>query len=275
MPAASGRRWIPRSLEPGLRRAARGFPVVVLTGPRQSGKTSLLRRVFGARAAYASLEPPDVRAAAEGDPRGFLAAHPPPGSSTRSSTPPPSCRTSRSRSTKPGTGPASSCSRGRTTSRCRPPTRESRRPGRDTQIVAVVVEGDCTAVGSVTSLGATPRATVVRVAPPGDLWARFLRGSYPEPVARPRLDAELWHASYVRRTWSATCARCARWVTSSISSASCAPSRHAVRNRSTSPASHGIRCRREHGEGLAVGTGGRGPGVPVAAWTTRTSANAS
>lgn len=78
MSAASGRRWIPRSLEPSLRRAARDFPVVVLTGPRQSGKTSLLRRVFGARAAYVSLEPPDVRAAAEGDPRGFLAAHPPP-----------------------------------------------------------------------------------------------------------------------------------------------------------------------------------------------------
>jgi uncharacterized protein len=34
--------------------------------------------------------------------------------------------------------------------------------------------------------------------PPGDLWARFLRGCYPDPVARPRLDGELWHASYVQ-----------------------------------------------------------------------------
>jgi predicted AAA+ superfamily ATPase len=33
---------IPRSLERTLRRAAREFPVVVLTGPRQSGKTTLL-----------------------------------------------------------------------------------------------------------------------------------------------------------------------------------------------------------------------------------------
>ena len=69
--------YIPRALEPALRRAAREFPVVVLTGPRQSGKTTLLRRLFAESHRYVSLDLPDVRAAAEGDPRGFLAAHPP------------------------------------------------------------------------------------------------------------------------------------------------------------------------------------------------------
>ena len=56
----------------------REFPVVAVTGPRQSGKTTMLRRLFGERRGYVSLETPDVRQAAETDPRAFLEFHPPP-----------------------------------------------------------------------------------------------------------------------------------------------------------------------------------------------------
>lgn len=70
--------YVERTLEPVLRRVAREFPVVVLTGPRQAGKTTLLRRCFGEAARYVSLDLPDVMASAAADPRGFLAAHPPP-----------------------------------------------------------------------------------------------------------------------------------------------------------------------------------------------------
>jgi len=51
---------------------------VLLTGPRQSGKTTLLKHLFGKRYAYVSLEPPDMRAAAIADPRGFLDIYPAP-----------------------------------------------------------------------------------------------------------------------------------------------------------------------------------------------------
>lgn len=67
--------YIPRSLEPVLVQALREFPVVVLVGPRQAGKTTLLQHTIGARIPVVSLEPPDVRAAALGDPRGFLDFH--------------------------------------------------------------------------------------------------------------------------------------------------------------------------------------------------------
>jgi len=70
--------YLKRSLEPVLERAAKDFPVVVLTGPRQSGKTTLLNHLFGKTHRHVSLELPDVRAAALADPRGFLAIHPPP-----------------------------------------------------------------------------------------------------------------------------------------------------------------------------------------------------
>lgn len=66
-----GERTIPRHLAPTLARASARYPVLTLTGPRQSGKTTLLRHAFPDHA-YASIEAPDERAFASEDPRGFL-----------------------------------------------------------------------------------------------------------------------------------------------------------------------------------------------------------
>ncbi|MDE0529311.1 MAG: DUF4143 domain-containing protein [Truepera sp.] len=62
---------IKRDLAPKLMRAAHQFPSITLTGPRQSGKTTLCKAVFPQHP-YTTLEAPDVRAFATEDPRGFL-----------------------------------------------------------------------------------------------------------------------------------------------------------------------------------------------------------
>jgi uncharacterized protein len=65
---------IARVLEARLRDLAGKFPIVTVTGPRQSGKTTLCRAVFRGKP-YVSLEAPDVQEYARSDPRGFLAEH--------------------------------------------------------------------------------------------------------------------------------------------------------------------------------------------------------
>jgi len=64
-----------RSITPTLIRLAAGFPVLAMTGPHQSGKTTLARHQFADKP-YVSLEDPIERAFANDDPRGFLARFP-------------------------------------------------------------------------------------------------------------------------------------------------------------------------------------------------------
>jgi predicted AAA+ superfamily ATPase len=66
---------IGRDLAPHLTAAAKAFPAVTLTGPRQSGKSTLCQAIFP-RHAYVSLEATDVRRFAQQDPRAFLGQFP-------------------------------------------------------------------------------------------------------------------------------------------------------------------------------------------------------
>lgn len=68
----------PRTLSRTLLKAVKSFPAVVLTGPRQSGKTTLLKALFSRTHRFVSLEDPDVRIRAKEDPLSFLAEHEPP-----------------------------------------------------------------------------------------------------------------------------------------------------------------------------------------------------
>lgn len=62
---------VPRTLTSELKDYAKQYPIITVTGPRQSGKTTLVRSVFP-KHAYVTLEDLDTRREAIEDPRGFL-----------------------------------------------------------------------------------------------------------------------------------------------------------------------------------------------------------
>lgn len=68
---------IQRTIQAQLQKLAKMYPVVTITGPRQSGKTTLAKMTFPDYR-YVSLENFDVRQMAEADPKGFLKSYAPP-----------------------------------------------------------------------------------------------------------------------------------------------------------------------------------------------------
>jgi hypothetical protein len=64
-------KYILRIIEKEMIRAAKSFPALILTGPRRSGKTTLLLKLFS-KSSYHLLEDPDVISRVRSDPRSFL-----------------------------------------------------------------------------------------------------------------------------------------------------------------------------------------------------------
>lgn len=69
--------YLSRAVEPAIRECMSQFPAVLVTGPRQAGKSTLLRHVLKSHR-YVSLDDPSVRLLAERDPALFLSANQPP-----------------------------------------------------------------------------------------------------------------------------------------------------------------------------------------------------
>src|SRR4030042_6733922 len=69
--------YYPRIIERALKDAQRHFPALLLTGPRQSGKSTTLTRLFN-KHDYVTFDDPVIRAQALSDPALFLADHPAP-----------------------------------------------------------------------------------------------------------------------------------------------------------------------------------------------------
>ena len=72
------RPFIDRTLTAAIRHASASFPVLLATGPRQVGKTTLLEACADANRGYVTLDDPDARELAHRDPALFLQRYPPP-----------------------------------------------------------------------------------------------------------------------------------------------------------------------------------------------------
>jgi len=70
--------YIPRNIENILRSSARQFPSLIITGPRQSGKTTLLKHLFSKTHSYVSMDDPASRLMATEEPCLFFQNYKPP-----------------------------------------------------------------------------------------------------------------------------------------------------------------------------------------------------
>ncbi len=190
--------YIRRSLESVVQSAAEQFPVVALTGPRQSGKTTLLRHILGDRCAYVSMETPDTRLAAITDPRGFLDFHESPVILDEIQYAPELLMYVKERVDSRRDVPGQYFITGSQNLLLNQNITESL-AGRVAMLTLLPLSNREIAGEPDAALPweEGPTRTLIH-ANQTDLWRSFMRGGYPELVAQPTRNADLWFASYMQ-----------------------------------------------------------------------------
>jgi predicted AAA+ superfamily ATPase len=190
--------YIPRQLEPIVCKAVGEFPAVVLIGPRQSGKTTLLNNLFGKTYHIVSLESPDVRLAAQMDPRGFLNLYPAPVIFDEIQYVPELLTYIKEK-----------------IDANRSQAGQFILTGSQNLLLMSQITESLAGRAAILKLMPLTRREVARMpernfpweGPPApgqfsqpsqSLWNQILRGYYPEPVSRPDRDARLWQTSYIQ-----------------------------------------------------------------------------
>ena len=195
--AAPPPHYLHRTLEGTLAQALRQSPALLLTGPRQAGKTTLLQYLGKDTHRYVSLDALDLRAAARADPRAFLDRFPPPVILDEVQQAP---------ELFPFLKEAIDHSR--------------HQPGRfllsASQNLLLLQEVSETLAGRVSVCQMMPLSRreaagqPLRPLPweaepsptaslsPQELGAELIRGGYPELVTHPAHDIRMWHASFVQ-----------------------------------------------------------------------------
>ena len=192
-------KYITRTLESVLKRAAEEFPVVILTGPRQSGKTTLLQHLFAESYAYVSLEPPDVRTAASEDPRGFLAMYPPPAILDEVQYAPDLLPYIKERVDANRTEYGQYLLTGSQNLLLMQQVTESLAGRAAILQLLPLSQREALGVPNAPFPWESDKKRPLRRQLTYDLlWERLLRGSYPELIADPKKDASLWYASYIQ-----------------------------------------------------------------------------
>lgn len=173
--------------------------MVVLVGPRQSGKTTLLQHLFGAERPLVSLETPDMRAAAVGDPRAFLDLYRPPVVFDEIQYAPDLLPYIKEQVDAHRDQPSQFILTGSQNLLLMQQVTESL-AGR-----AAVLKLLPLTLREVAGEPGRPLPWEVERPAPGEqeisygeVWEQILRGFYPELIKNPGRDARLWQASYVQ-----------------------------------------------------------------------------